>query len=424
MTATLHRLPNGVRVICDPMPGLESAALSVVAGAGARFEPEDRNGWSHLLEHMVFKGAGPRSARQIVEAIEEQGGWINAATGYERTSFQVRHLPGGLPLAIEVLADLVRRPTIDAAELEREKGVIAQEIAEAADTPDDLVFELAQEQAFGKQPLGRAILGTEASLAPADPTALEAWKDALYGDPTRLVVSAAGAVDEAELLRLAEAAFGDLTAPASPLPPPAAAIFEGGSAAQSRKLEQAHVVLMLPGVGVNDPRWAAQRLFAEVLGGGMASRLFQEAREKRGLAYAIDAFAETYADTGVLGIYAGTSAKDATPLAQLAAQELIKLAEAVEPAELARAKTQARSGLAMGREPPLSRAEQNAGQALLFDRLIPIAELIADIEAVDAAGFSTYGRMVIDARRAATAVLGPKRAAPAAEVFAAALHRG
>ena len=190
------------------LPGFETLALTVAAGRGARSEGEAEAGWSHLLEHMVFKGAGERSARDIVEVIEAEGGSINAATGYERTSFQVRSLAGGLQLGLEVIADLVQRPTLDAADLAREVGVIAQEIAEAADTPDDFVFELAQGAAFAGQPLGRPVLGTEASIRAADPAALEAWRARLYA-PDRLVVSAAGAVDEDELLALAERLFGD-----------------------------------------------------------------------------------------------------------------------------------------------------------------------------------------------------------------------
>src|SRR5580765_6543393 len=143
MTPAVHTLSNGVRVVCDPMPGLQTVALSVVAGRGARAEDEARSGWSHLLEHMVFKGAGSRSAREIVEAIEAEGGNINAATGYERTSFQVRALKGGLDLGSAVIADLVQHPAMDEADLVREKQVVGQEIAEAADAPDDLVFELA-----------------------------------------------------------------------------------------------------------------------------------------------------------------------------------------------------------------------------------------------------------------------------------------
>ena len=416
MSARLHTLPNGVRVVADPMAGLESFALTVVVRGGARWEPLARNGWSHLLEHMVFKGAGSRSAKAIVEAVEAEGGWINAATGQERTSYQVRGLLGGLPLAMEVIADLLRRPVLDAAELEREKGVIGQEIAEAADTPDDRVFDLAQASAFADQPLGRPILGLDSTLAPATRDTLSAWRDGLYADPARLVVGAAGAVDEDELLRLAEAAFGSLAPLVSPAPEPAAARFTGGAVAEARRLEQAHLVLLLPGVGVRDPAWHAQRLFAEILGGGMASRLFQEAREARGLAYAIDAYSESFEDTGLLGVYAGTDSAQARGMAELAALEIRKLAERVEPDELQRAKAQARSQMAMAREQPLHRAEQAAAQVLLFGRVTPPAELAAGVDAVDAAVLRAYGEGVLG-RGAAAAVLGPKRAGAAADAF-------
>lgn len=401
------------------MPGLETAALAVVAGRGARAEDAARSGWSHLLEHMVFKGAGDRSAAEIVEAIEGQGGQVNAATGYERTSYQARVLAGGLPLAMEVLADLVLRPTLEAGDLVREKQVVAQEIAEVADTPDDLVFEFAQAQAFGDHPLGRPVLGTVESLAEATPAALADWRAALYA-PESLVVAAAGAVDEAELLALAERAFGGpARAEAADFGLPAR--FEGGGAGHVRRLEQAHLVFLLPAVGTADPDYFALRLFAEILGGGMASRLFQEAREKRGLAYAIDAYADTYQDAGVLGVYAGCAAGDAAELAEVVAGEIASLAEHVEDAELARAKAQLKGGLFMARESPMFRAEQSAGHLISFDRLIPPAELAADVDAVSAEQMRALAGRMLSAGRSAATVLGPKAALRAAERFERAL---
>jgi predicted Zn-dependent peptidase len=384
------------------MPGLETLALSVVAGRGARYEDVARSGWSHLLEHMVFKGAGERSAREIVEAIETEGGQLNAATGYERTSFQTRALKGGLPLAMEITADLLLRPTI-----------------EAADTPDDLVFELAQEKAFDGQSLGRPILGTVKSLKPATPDSLSVWRAALYA-PDRLVVSAAGAVDEDHLLALAEQAFGHLPAQAGK-PSPAPAVFTGGVAAKGRKLEQAHLVLLLPAVGASDDDYFVLRVFAEALGGGMSSRLFQEARENRGLAYAIDAYADTYEDVGVLGIYAGCAAGDAAELARICAGELQGLATSVGVAELARAKAQLKASMFMGREQPLSRAEQAAGQTLLFGRLYPAAEIAEAIDAVTAADFARLGERLTADRKCVVSVLGSKAAMAAPEAFETAL---
>jgi len=414
----VHILANGVRVVADPAPGFETLALTVVAGRGARAEGEAQAGWAHLLEHMVFKGAGERSARDIVEAIEAEGGSINAATGYERTSFQVRGLAGGLRLGMEVVADLMLRPTLAAADLAQEVGVIAQEIAEAADTPDDFVFELAQGVAFAGQPLGRPVLGTEASIGAADPASLETWRAQLYA-PDQLVVSAAGAIDEDELLHLAERLFGAARMPGASAP--AGAIFIGGRAAEARKLEQAHLVLFLPGVGAVDPDYFAARVFTEALGGGMSSRLFQEARERLGLAYAIDAFAESYQDTGLIGVYAGCAAKDATALARVVAAEFGKLAGGVGAGELARAKAQLKAALFMARESLSARAEQAAAQLLVFGRLLTTQEIAEAIDAVSANDLRRLADRLVAPKLSAPAVLGPSKALGAADAFHAAM---
>jgi predicted Zn-dependent peptidase len=419
MSARLHRLSSGVRVVCDTSREHETFALSLVIQGGARWEDESRSGWSHLLEHMVFKGAGGRGAKALSEDIENVGGSINAATGYERTSYQVRALKGSVSLAVEVLADLVLRPTLDPAELEREKGVIASEIAEAADTPDDRVFDLAQSRAYADQPLGRPILGEVASLAPASSATVSDWRRILYA-PERIVVSAAGAVDEDELLARVEAAFAGVTASPGENAP-AAAAFRGGTAAEARRLEQAQIVLLLPGVGSDDPDYFAARVFAEALGGGMSSRLFQEARENRGLAYNIDAYGESYADTGLLGVYAGAAAADAAGLVRLVAEQIVALTERPTEAEVARARVQMKSGLFMARESLLSRAEQAAAQVLMFDRLFSAAEVAAEIESVGLEDVRRLGQRLLAPGLAASAVLGPKRAGAAAEAFGRAL---
>jgi predicted Zn-dependent peptidase len=401
------------------MPGLQTVALSVVAGRGARSEDEARSGWSHLLEHMVFKGAGGRSARGVVEAIEAEGGHINAATGYERTSYQVRALKHGLDLGSAVIADLVLRPHMDEDDLVREKQVVGQEIAEAADAPDDLVFELAQSAAFEGHSLGRSILGTPASIATATPQALSAWRAALYA-PESLVVSAAGAVDEDEVLALAERDYGQARATVPPPQEPPAS-FHGGQRPTPKRLEQANLVLLLPAVGALHPDYFALRLLAEILGGGMASRLFQEAREKRGLAYAIDAYCETYADTGVLGVFAGCAAEDAAELARVAAGEIAGMTTAVDAAELARAKAQLKGSMFMAREQPLSRAEQAAGHVLMFGRVLEPEDLAAEVDAVTAADLVRLTEAILAPRRSAVAVLGPKASMKAAPAFEKAL---
>ena len=413
-----HQLANGVTLLCDPVAGFETLALSVVAGRGARWEDEARSGWSHLLEHMVFKGAGGRSARDIVEVIEADGGQLNAATGHERTSFQVRALADGLPLGMAVVADLVQRPTLDPGDLAREKQVVAQEIAEAADTPDDQVFELAQAAAFAGQALGRPILGSPASLEPADPAALEAWRAVLYA-PDRLVVSVAGAVDEDDFLRLAEAAFG--AAPRVAHPAAAQAEFTGGHARERRRLEQAHLVFLLPAPGVTDPAYWAFRLFAEALGGGMSSRLFQEARERLGLAYAVDAYGEAYRDVGVLGIYAGCAAADAGRLAEVAAAQVKALIADCTAAELARGKAQLKASLFMSRESLLARAEQAAAQVLSLGDVQRPSTLAAAIDAVSLEDIRVFGERLLARRLTTASVLGPRTAMDAPARFEAAV---
>ncbi|WP_371811065.1 M16 family metallopeptidase [Caulobacter sp. S45] len=416
MSPRLHRLSNGVRIVADPMDGLQSSALSVVIRGGARWEDEARNGWSHLLEHMVFKGAGGRSSRDIVEVIESAGGQINAATGYERTSFQVRCLAGGVPLAMSVLADLVRRPTMAEADLTQEKSVIGQEIAEAADAPDDKVFDLAQAHAFPGQALGRPILGTVQSIGRATPASLGDYHRALYS-PERIVVSAAGALDEDELLSLAEAAFGDARRGSDELSTQPGR-FVGGAEAETRKLEQAHLVLLMEGVGASDPDYFALRLFAEILGGGMSSRLFQIVREQMGLAYAIDAYCESYEDVGVFGVYVGSAAADAPRAARVAAEQIMALSDAPSPAELARAQAQLKAHLFMARESPMARAEQAAAHLHLFDRLLPPETLGAQIEAISLEDLRRVGGRLLSSGRTAMSVLGPKRAGAALQAFA------
>ena len=395
------------------MPGLGSIALSVSIRGGSRWEGDDERGWAHLLEHMVFKGAGDRDARAIAEAVETNGAQINASTGFERTGFQIRGLSDSLSLGLDILADLVRAPKLDDAELEREKQVVAQEIADAADTPDDRIFDMVQSAAFPGQPLGRPILGDVDSLKHADGKTLSAFHRSLYSSD-RIVVSAAGAVDEDRLLAEVEARFGDMT----PVPraEPAAARFAAGKIVEARKLEQAQLVLLTEGVPTHSPDYYALRLFAEILGGGMASRLFQTVRETHGLCYAIDAYCATYEDVGVLGVYAGTSATDAAPAAKLIVEGLARLAEDVTEAELARARAQLRAGLHMGRESPLARAEQAAGQLFVFGKLMDAGELEAGFNAVSLEDLRRTGRRAIEGPRA-SAVLGPKTAAAAVKHF-------
>lgn len=397
------------------MPGLRTFALTVAVRGGARWEDEARSGWSHLLEHLVFKGAGDMAARDIVERIEAEGGAVNAATGYERTSFEVRGMDGSLPLAMQVVSDLVFRPRLDPVELEREKDVVGQEIAEAFDTPDDHVFEMAQSRAFQGQPLGRPILGSIASLAAVDAAAARAWRARLYS-PDRMVVAVSGAVEEDRLLALAERWFG--AEPAATAEPPAPAAFTGGEAKLARRIEQANLVFQLPAPAATDPALPALRLFTEILGGGMASRLFQSAREERGLAYAVDAYHETYEDAGLMGIYAGAAADRAVELAEVCAAQVLELAEeGPSDAELARAKAVLTAGLWMADESPASRAGRVAAQTLIYGAPVESADSAGRILAQGPEDLRRMGRRLIEGRKAATAVLGPRTASGAGAAF-------
>jgi predicted Zn-dependent peptidase len=266
--------------------------------------------------------------------------------------------------------------------------------------------------------LGRPILGEVATIGTADHEGLRLFCAHQYS-PDRLVISAAGAVDEDQLLTLAERLFGAQSAVAGPEPVPG--VFASGFIPEARRLEQAHTVLLLPGVGARDMTYFSQRLFAEALGGGMSSRLFQEARERLGLAYAIDAYGESYSDTGVLGVYAGTSAGNAARTATVAAAQILSLTDSINESELSRCKAQLKASLFMSRESPLARAEQAAGQTLLFDRLFTTDEIAAAVDAVGPTDIRAYGEVLLQRRQAAGAVLGPKASLKAGEAFERAL---
>jgi predicted Zn-dependent peptidase len=279
-------LANGLTVITRPMPGLETASIALFAGVGSRHEAERLNGLAHLFEHMVFKGAGGRSAREISEAIEDVGGELNACTERDQTSFTAAVLGDHVGLAVELIGDLVCRPAFDAAELEREAEVVLQELAEAEDTPSDIIFDHLWAQAFAGQPLGRSILGSETSVRAIRQGDLFAWRDDHYRAGS-MVLSAAGAVEHEAVMTLAERHLGGLAAGKVPAADPAR--FTAHSRHERAKADQAQITLAYAAPGLTDEEYLAARLFADIAGGGASSRLFQAVREERGLAYTVSA---------------------------------------------------------------------------------------------------------------------------------------
>ena len=409
MTVNLHRLANGVTVVTEHMPGLQSASLGVWVKAGGRHERVEQNGIAHFLEHMAFKGTKTRSALQIAEAIEDVGGYINAYTSREMTAFYARVLAEDAPMALDVLSDIVLNPVFDPKEIEIERHVILQEIGQALDTPDDIIFDWLQETAFPDQPLGRPILGPASKVEQFDRADLSGFVQERYA-PGNLIVAAAGAVDHDELVRMAEDRFGHLAAGTTTLIEPAA--FRGGECRVEKGLEQAHVALAFQSPDYRDDAVYTAQIFATAMGGGMSSRLFQEIREKRGLCYTIFAQSGAYADAGLMTIYAGTSGAEVPELLGLTVDELRRAADDMSVAEVDRARAQLKAGMLMGLESPASRAERLARVIAIWDRVPEIEETVTKLDAIDVGTVRQMAAGLAQSGAAALALYGPVASAP------------
>jgi predicted Zn-dependent peptidase len=420
MSVEVTTLKSGITVVTDTMPHLETASLGVWVASGSRDERPNEHGISHLLEHMAFKGTRRRSARQIAEEIEAVGGDLNAATSAETTAYYARMLKADVPLALDVLADILSDPTFDREELVREQSVIVQEIGAVADTPDDLIFEHLNALAFPDQPLGRSILGTPKTVRSFDGGKLRDYLARHYRAPD-IVVAAAGAVDHAAVVGDVEQRFAGFNGPASPLPEPAR--FGGGSHVEKRELEQVHIAMALPGVAATDDSLYSLQVFTNVLGGGMSSRLFQEARERRGLCYSIYSFHMPYTDTGMFGLYAGTDAADTSELMRVIVGEIAGTADSISEPEVARAKAQMKAGLLMALESSGARIEQLARQMITRGRPMPVDELVEKVDAVTVDSARAAGRALIARGKMATAVLGLGSGLESAAAIAESLTR-
>lgn len=398
----LTTLPSGLRIVSRAMPGIETVAVGLFADVGSRHEDARVNGIAHLFEHMVFKGAGGRNAREISEAIEEVGGELNACTERDGTSFTASLMAEHLPLGIEIIADLVLRPHLTSSDLEREKQVVLQELGEARDTPNDIIFDDLWSAAYAGQPLGRAILGDELSVGAITLDDLHRWRSDHYR-AGGLILAAAGKVDHDALVALSERHFANLQSGERPGFEPAT--FTAGSRVGRTPSDQAHLTLAYPAPAATADEYFAARLFADIAGGGMSSRLFQQVREERGLAYSIYSVVHPFAETGLFYTYAATAKNASAEAAQIIDSVIAEAAGDATQRELDRVRTQAKAGLLMSLETPWGQASYAARQLAVYGRLIEPAEVLDRLAAVTLDDVRSAGARMI-AGGAARATIG------------------
>ncbi|MFD2234577.1 M16 family metallopeptidase [Phaeospirillum tilakii] len=373
------RLASGLRVVTDPMETVETVSLGVWVEAGTRHEPVAVNGVSHLLEHMAFKGTERRSALDIAEEMDAVGGHLNAYTARDHTAYYAKVLKEDAGLALDIIADILQHSTLDPEELAREQAVVVQEINQAIDTPDDIIFDHFQATAYPDQSLGRAVLGSEAVVRGMERDTILGYMRDHYSAPA-MVLSASGRIDHDKLVAAAERAFAALPPPRTSSTDPAR--YRGGDFREERDLEQVHIVVGFDGVTYQDPDYYAASVLSTLLGGGMSSRLFQEVREKRGLVYTIYSFASSYDDGGLFGVYAGTGEDEVAELIPVMCDEIVKVGAGVREIEVQRARAQLKASILMSLESTSSRCEQLARQMAIYRRPVSVAEVVAGIEAV------------------------------------------
>jgi predicted Zn-dependent peptidase len=417
LSLRITTLPNGFRIVTESMPGLMSASAGIWVTAGGRHERPEQNGIAHFLEHMAFKGTKRRSALRIAEEIEDVGGYINAYTSREMTAYYARVLSPDVALALDVIADIVLNPVFNKADIETERHVILQEIGQALDTPDDIIFDWLQEVSYPDQPFGRTILGPSERVSSFGRADLTGFVREHYG-PDQMILAAAGGVDHDAIVAQATELFGALKKVGNPLIQPAA--FQGGERREVKDLEQVHVALAFESPGYRHPDVYTAQIYATAMGGGMSSRLFQKIREERGLCYSIFAQSGAYEDTGQITVYAGTSEAEIGDLVGLTIDELKRATEDMSEAEVARARAQLKAGLLMGLESPSSRAERNARLLAIWGRVPGVDEAVAKIDAVSTEDVRRYAETLAGSK-SALALYGPVSAAPDLEAIRARL---
>ena len=385
MSIQFSKLPNGLRIVTDSTSGIDSLAIGIWVGVGTRHEKLSENGITHMLEHMIFKGTPTRTSKQISDLVEDAGGHFNAYTGRETTAYYVRILNDHLDLSLDVLSDMLQNSTFPEDEIERERAVILQEIKMYEDNPDDLVFEYAQKSAFPEQALGASGLGTPEIVGKISQTDLKKYIATHYA-PERIVISCAGDIDHDIFTKKVAHYFTKIPAPSQ----------TGGDSGYckahyaptasriDKDTEQAHIIMGFEGLARLDPRYPAQRILSNILGGGTSSRLWQEVREKHGLVYTIQSFQDSYQDGGLFGIYAGTGPDELEKLVPLAIDQIRSMKDSVTDQELTRAKTQITSSTRMAREKMMTRADQQGRYVLNHGTPFEVSPFVEKVNAVTA----------------------------------------
>lgn len=407
-------LSSGLRVATDTIANMETVTLGLWAGVGTRHEEEADNGVAHLVEHMLFKGTARRSAFDISSQMEDVGGHLNAYTTRESTAYYAKVLKADAPLAADILCDMLQNAALDEEELDRERGVIIQEIGQSLDQPDDVIFDLAARTAYPDSGMGRPVLGTADIIRRLPKVRMQHYIRAHYAAP-QIIFAASGAITHEAHLALAEQHLSNLGTVAQTKKDKAR--FQSGDVREARDIEQLHAVISFNGITYHDPDYFAVSVLSTLLGGGMSSRLFQEVREKRGLVYSIYSYASAHSDGGQFGIYAGTDPQRIQELLPVVAQEMHKVTHSVSEAEVKRAKAQLRASILMAQESTMSRAEKLAYNLLMFNRIIPADEIQAKIEAVTAADITRIAANILKIPPV-TAFVGPLDQVPAGDAVA------
>ena len=388
----ITKLDNGLRVVTQNMPGLETVSMGIWNAVGGRDEVEANNGVAHLLEHMAFKGTLTKNALQIAETIEDVGGDINAYTSKEITAYYVKLLADDLHYGVDILTDILQNSAFAEDELNRERGVIIQEIGMYLDTPDDMIFDYWQEKAFPNQPMGRSILGKTDIIKNISREEVKGFMTNHY-NPNKMIISAAGKINHDEFVEMIKKSCTNL--PVGNSNNREKANYLSGEYREEKKLEQVHLLLGFEGIDYHHDDYYSLLVFSSLLGGGMSSRLFQEIREKRGLVYGISSFSSAYTDTGMFGIYCGTGENKIQELIPILCNELNTSPSSISDKEITRGKAQLKASLMMGRESAFRRCESAARQLLVFNKVIDPSETLEKINSVSKESVEKIAKQIV-----------------------------